>query len=329
MGQRSSPRVEVIIVTYGRRELLRSLLESLAPDNQEVRITVIINGFDPETETLLRSTYPHLNIISCQQPLTPAAARNLAISETSAEWLLFLDDDVILPETYFKEGLDFMRAHPQALAFGGSDAPYPGCTKWELSLNITLTSSFATAHTRHRHDSHSKSYASKASEGDLTLCNLWIKSEVFHTMGLYFDEHYQRNEENILLQELSKKTTEIYRCNQLYVAHKRRDHYFAAMKSVASSGCFRMKSILDKGELTNPLYLFPLGSLLLFALSFFWGNLIYPGILLLIYLIGTILMSIHVSLKAKRPDLILLVFINHLGINLAYALGCLKGLLRN
>ncbi len=329
MGQQLRPRVEIIIVTYGRSELLRSLLDSLPErPSDELQIKIIINGKDPKTESLLLS-YPNHSTIFCEHPLTPAAARNLAIRETDADWLLFLDDDVILPENYFNQGLVFMARHPQALAFGGSDAPYPGCSNWELSLNITLTSSLATAHTRHRHNALTKSFACEATEGDLTLCNLWIKTEVFHKMGLYFDESYQRNEENVLLYELAKRSSEIYRNNQLFVSHKRRDHFLAAMRSVARSARFRMKSILDKGELTNPLYLFPLGSLIIFLLSFLWGDYRLPAILFATYLATTMSMSIYVSQKAKRPDLIPMVFINHLGINLAYALGSLKGLVIN
>ncbi len=326
MGQENRATIEIIIATHGRSDLLRTLLESIkATGLPAPKTTIVINGPDIQTESML-GAYPEVSLIKIPTKCTPATARNLALKEVSSDWILFLDDDVIVPEDYFERAHNFLGNHPQAIAFGGSDAPYPGCSRWELSLNITLTSRLATAHTRFRHDKELRENSAKTGEGELTLCNLWIRSEVINKYQLSFNEAYMRNEENVLLHELAKISDEIYRVASLYVSHKRRDHFLAAMKSVAVSGRYRMKSILEAGELGSVLYLFPLFGLLIFLGTLMSAQFEMALALLSLYTLSIFLMSALISLKAKRPDLIPMVFFNHLGINLAYAYGTLKGL---
>lgn len=320
------PTTHIVIVTYQRPRLLQSLLESLNSTlHSNTRVVIIINGHDSESELLLKS-YPNFSTIAVKTKLTPAAARNLALKDLQSEWVLFLDDDVIIPADYFSTAKNFLRAHPTAIAFGGSDAPYPDCSNWELSLNITLGSILATAHTRHRHKNSSKWANLQVDEGSLTLCNLWIRSDVFHTHNLKFNELYLRNEENVLLAHIEEISNQIYRAPNLIVFHKRRDQFLSAMKSVAVSGFYRMKSVLEDGKLSNPLYLAPILGLIFFTVSLFLSNALVWKLLLSGYLLSVLGVSIWEGLKAKRPDLIPMVFINHLGINLAYALGSLKGL---
>lgn len=318
--------LEVVIVTFSRQELLKALLLSL-PSTGIERVTIVINGPDHSTHQLINSmAQSHFHMIHCPVAMSPAAARNLALKNSSAEWLLFLDDDVLLPPGYIERAFTFISNHPKAIAFGGNDSAYPNCSTWELSLNLTLTSILATAHTRYRHGPERATTHRLAQESDLTLCNLWIKNNLLKEHHLTFNESFYRNEENVLLDEIGRYNKEIYRCHDLFVYHRRRPHLFAAMKSVFRSGQYRLKSLIKSRKIKNILHIIPLAALLFFIASLMSNPLVFTVGLLMIYLVVVSFVSLKVAQKHQRIDLYGHILLNHIGINLAYALGSLWGI---
>lgn len=318
--------LEVVIVTFNRKELLKALLQSLPTSGIE-RVTIVINGPDHSTHQLINSmNQNHFHMIHCPVAMSPAAARNLALKNSHCEWLLFLDDDVLLPPGYIEKGQAFISNQAKAIAFGGNDSAYPDCSTWELSLNLTLTSILATAHTRYRHRPHKSLTHQLAQESDLTLCNLWIKNSFLKEHHLTFDENFYRNEENVLLDEISRFSKEIYRCHELFVYHRRRPQFFAAMKSVFSSGEYRLKSLIKNRKVKNILHIIPLAALLFFTSSLISKPLAFTMGLLMIYLMTVSFVSLKVAQRHQRVDLYGHILLNHIGINLAYALGSLWGI---
>lgn len=95
------PEIGVITPSSGRRELLLAKFASLqrqtvAPERFEW--LVCLNGPDDGSAAALQQTDAPfaLRLVRRDEPLSPAAARNLAVSLASSPLLLFSDDDCLL-----------------------------------------------------------------------------------------------------------------------------------------------------------------------------------------------------------------------------------------
>ncbi len=92
----------VIVATAGRPRLLRALLDALRSQTVGTGafdLHVVIDGGDPETETLLREVSPswggEMGWSSTPVRRGPAAARNIAIAATHAPIVVMTDDDCV------------------------------------------------------------------------------------------------------------------------------------------------------------------------------------------------------------------------------------------
>ncbi len=108
--------VSVIIPTYNRSHFLKRAIESvIAQTFQDWELVIVDDGSKDNTEEIVTSYLTDKRIRFIKQiNQGPAAARNRGISETSAEYICFLDDDDWwLPEKLHRQIL-FMEAHPDS-----------------------------------------------------------------------------------------------------------------------------------------------------------------------------------------------------------------------
>lgn len=91
--------LDVIVPTYrGIRSILHGILSLTAPPEADVTFIVIVD--DPAHKTLrqdLEATFAERQLIvrMNEENLGASASRNRGIEESSADWVLFLDDDVL------------------------------------------------------------------------------------------------------------------------------------------------------------------------------------------------------------------------------------------
>jgi GT2 family glycosyltransferase len=131
--------VGVIIPTFNRRDRLVRLLRHLERDCANIcKVEVVVSddgSTDGTSEMLsqIRTSYPLKTVR--QDNRGPAAARNTAISATSAEVLLFLDDDVVPAPGLIQNHLDAHYQDANAVAMGPMNAPsgkrMPPWLRWE------------------------------------------------------------------------------------------------------------------------------------------------------------------------------------------------------
>lgn len=91
----ASANVAVVIPTLRRPKLVRRALASvLAQTHRTLDVIVVVDGPDEETMAALAAVAdPRLRVIVNERSLGAAAARNLGVAHTDAEWIAFLDDD--------------------------------------------------------------------------------------------------------------------------------------------------------------------------------------------------------------------------------------------
>jgi GT2 family glycosyltransferase len=139
----SKPDVCVVIPTHNRRASLGRVLEALdsqtiPPDRYEV--IVVCDGCNDGTPSMcsgLTTSY-RLRVIDLPEKQGPAAARNRAVENASAEVIVFLDDDVVPDPDLIGEHIRIHDQDDHAVAIGPLLAP-PGFalnpwTRWEAAM---------------------------------------------------------------------------------------------------------------------------------------------------------------------------------------------------
>src|SRR6185295_1284478 len=123
--------ISVLIVTRSRVKLLerclRSVLEAAqAGPGLPLEVVVHVNGADPATASSLelfnqvaRSLGVSFRFREEAVALSPAGARNRALSEATGEWVFFADDDVFVPRALFRDFTRLLANFPEAIALGG------------------------------------------------------------------------------------------------------------------------------------------------------------------------------------------------------------------
>lgn len=308
-----SIKLSIITLTQGRSELslntLNSVWESylfLNTHNQSGhKVEFLIglnNGWHDQklVESFSQDYFTFLPIES----ITPGDGRNQLVLKSSGDYLLFLDDDVILPENYLLNLIEAIESNNSLKIIGGGEESYPNSSFFEQSLNFAIRSPFVTYKTLDRHKIPRQTVPGK--EEILTLSNLCIERNLFLSTGM-FDTNYFRNEENIFLQNIPNLEKIAVLLRGLYVCHKRRSTLTNFLRPSFFSGFYRMKGMMDKKDIKFSFLIPLLFSLLILNLLILKPIAAY--ILLALYLFCAFGFSIKICIKLRRPELIPLVFV--------------------
>lgn len=110
-------RVAALVVTYDHAEEISACLDAALSQTSgglSLEPVVVDNASSDGTpEVLARYADPAI-VIAMEENTGFAAAVNRAFSASDAEWVLFLNPDVVMDEGCVQALLDHLRAHPQA-----------------------------------------------------------------------------------------------------------------------------------------------------------------------------------------------------------------------
>jgi glycosyltransferase involved in cell wall biosynthesis len=119
--------VEICICTHNPRidvldRVMKSIFNQQVTAGHTFSVLVVNNLSDPAiSESIFRKTNGSKIKTKLIQEPSPgvARARAMAAKSTSAEWILFVDDDNELSSDYVSKGLGIIRDHPTLGCFGG------------------------------------------------------------------------------------------------------------------------------------------------------------------------------------------------------------------
>ncbi len=148
---RGPVRVEVLIVSYRTRDLLRQTLESLfshPPDPSVVELIVAVwdNASDDDSAEMVARTFPSVRLVRCERNVGFAAANNGLARTSDADYLLLLNSDVIVTQDIIVPLLEALRRDPVSAIAGprlvGADgAPQPSSEEFP-TLRFELARAF-------------------------------------------------------------------------------------------------------------------------------------------------------------------------------------------
>jgi GT2 family glycosyltransferase len=108
-------RLDIVIVSYRCRTLLRDCLKSLSafPPAGGARIWVVDNASEDGTPAMVREEFPEVELIASDENLGFSKANNLAIRRGSAPYVLALNPDTLMTGGALDQMLELMEQKPE------------------------------------------------------------------------------------------------------------------------------------------------------------------------------------------------------------------------
>ena len=136
----SGSGLDIVIVSYRSRELLRACLGALRanPSSVPMSIVVVDNDSRDGTDRMVTREYPDVNLVASPENLGFAAATNLGARRGNATYLLALNPDTAVTEGALDKVLAVLEAHQEVAVVG------PRLLRPDLSLDHAARRSFPT-----------------------------------------------------------------------------------------------------------------------------------------------------------------------------------------
>ena len=112
--------ISVCIANWNCREVLRACLESLLDYPQGVRLEVVVvdNASTDGTADMVARDFPEVDLVRNGENRGFAKASNQAAARAKGRYILFLNNDTVVPPNTLARLADFARRHPEAGMIG-------------------------------------------------------------------------------------------------------------------------------------------------------------------------------------------------------------------
>ena len=145
MYDHRSPSVGLIITTYNRPDALVAVLHSVMTQTvKPCEIIISDDGSGTETAAVVQNFKRQLPIKHCWLPdcaFRAARARNLAIAKSTAEYLIFIDGDILMPNAFIENHLKL--SDPGKVISGNRKILSPEATQKILNETNIQTANYA------------------------------------------------------------------------------------------------------------------------------------------------------------------------------------------
>lgn len=263
-------RYSIIIPVYNRPDEVDELLSSLVSQKyKDFEVIIVEDGSNVPCKQVVDTYVNRLDIKYFSKPNSgPGQTRNYGAERSQGEYLIILDSDVILPDTYFN-ALEQELALKPVDAFGGPDRAHHSFTDIQKAINYSMTSFFTTGGIRGGKKKMDKFYPRSF--------NMGVRREVYGALNGFSNMRFGEDIDFSI-----RIFKEGYRCRlfpDAWVYHKRRTDLRKFFKQVHNSGIARInlyKKYPDSLKLVHLLPgVFTLGVIiLLLGALFCWYSLL-------------------------------------------------------
>ena len=134
-----------IIPVYNRPDEVDELLQSMTRQTlTDFEVIVVEDGSVRDCKNVCDSYAGRLDLhYHMKENSGPGQSRNYGAERARGEYLIILDSDVVLPDSYLQSVDDELKARP-ADAFGGPDCAHPSFTPTQKAISYSMTSFFTT-----------------------------------------------------------------------------------------------------------------------------------------------------------------------------------------
>ena len=114
-------KLSIIIVNYNTGQLTRACVQSILKQTLSwpYEIVIVDNASADESVELLRSEWPEIRVISNARNMGLAGGVNVGLKETTGEFRLILNPDIVVLEGAIMSMIEYMEANPAVGILGG------------------------------------------------------------------------------------------------------------------------------------------------------------------------------------------------------------------
>lgn len=117
MNEKSPYPLTLCVINYnGERYLEESLGSAWSQKEKLTEILLIDNASTDRSLEVIQNRFPTIQVLQLDQNYGPAAARNIGFQAASAEYILFMDNDIILTDDCLDRLFQALQDHPEAVA---------------------------------------------------------------------------------------------------------------------------------------------------------------------------------------------------------------------
>ena len=235
------PSVDVLVVSFHTRELLRGCLASVlrfrpAPEDVELRISVLDNDSSDGSAEMVATEFPFVRLVESAENLGFGRGNNELAATSSADYLLLLNSDTIWAEDIVTPLLEVLRTWPDAgvvaprlvgadgvLQLSSQDLPSPKLELAHVLRGTKLSRLFpgwdpegelARLHQEHLADSR------EARETDFLWATCWLlPRSLVATHGLFRPEFHMYDEDLDFCRRLRASGVKLVYCPQVELIH--------------------------------------------------------------------------------------------------------------
>src|SRR5262245_33380398 len=108
------PDVTVLIVSYNTAHLLDEMFATLEAGRDALKLQVVVvdNASRDGSANVLRTKYPHVELIENRTNVGFGRANNQALPRIRGRYVLLLNTDALIAPNTLRTTVDFMDAHP-------------------------------------------------------------------------------------------------------------------------------------------------------------------------------------------------------------------------
>jgi len=223
-------KYSIIVPVYNRPNEVDELLQSLCQQTVKDFEVLIIEDGSIKTCKDVCDKYANILVLHyhAKENSGPGQSRNYGAERAKGEYVIILDSDVVLPNTYI-EAID-KSLTSEIIAFGGPDAAHPSFTPIQKAISYSMTSFFTTGGIRGGKAKLDRFYPRSF--------NMGIRRDVYLQLGGFTKMRFG---EDI---DFSYRIVEAGYRPQLFpeawVWHKRRTDFHKFFRQVYNSGIARI-----------------------------------------------------------------------------------------
>ena len=220
-----------IIPVFNRPAEIDELLRSLAVQNRKgFEVVVVEDGSTQSSEAVVEKYRDRLDLAYFSKPNSgPGLSRNYGCERAKGQYVIFLDSDCVLPQSYFQTVEGALQAH-YTDAFGGPDRAHADFTRLQKAINYSMTSFLTTGGIRGGTEKLGKFHPRSF--------NMGFSKKVFEATGGFSGMRFGEDVDlSIRILDMGFQTQLI---KEAYVYHKRRTNLRQFFKQVYNSGIARI-----------------------------------------------------------------------------------------
>lgn len=190
--------VSVILVSYNTKEMTKNCIESVYAKTKDINFDILCvdNNSTDGTCEMIEQEFPSVKLIKNDKNLGFGAANNIAIKQSNAKYIFFLNTDTVLRNNAIKILFDFMEENSEIGACGGnlydSNLNHVHSYGWFPTIRTKFLKTFLLDRVLFIKETYDrgKNESGRIKQVDyITGADLMIRRDVLNKCG-YFDEDF-------------------------------------------------------------------------------------------------------------------------------------------